>query len=123
MAAARGAGSEPEDRLQAMGEAYLGLIADRADVLCQLQAYAAAGDAGLREPVRDEFLRVFEAVREAAGVSREEASVLLRGRDLPRDRGRARDPAASTGPAGRTTRRTDSPIDCQQTTRSAAGWQ
>jgi hypothetical protein len=62
-----------------MGDAYLGLIADRADVLCQLQAYAAAGDAGLREPVREEFLRVFEAVRAAAGVSREEASFFFAG--------------------------------------------
>jgi AcrR family transcriptional regulator len=79
VAAARDAGAEPEDRLQAMGDAYLGLIADRADVLCQLQAYAAAGDAGLREPVREEFLRVFEAVRAAAGVSREEASFFFAG--------------------------------------------
>jgi AcrR family transcriptional regulator len=64
----------PEDALRAMGEAYLELIADRQDVLCQLQAYAAAGDPALREPVREEFLRVFESVREAAGVSREEAA-------------------------------------------------
>ena len=73
------AGGDPEDRLRAMGEAYLGLIADREDVLCQLQAYAAAGDPALREPVRDEFLRVFEAVREAAGVSREEAAFFFAG--------------------------------------------
>lgn len=73
------AGADPEARLQAMGEAYLGLIADREDVLCQLQAYAAAGDPALREPVREEFLRVFEAVREAAGVSREEAAFFFAG--------------------------------------------
>jgi AcrR family transcriptional regulator len=72
-------GGDAEERLQAMGEAYLGLIADREDVLCQLQAYAAAGDAALREPVREEFLRVFEAVREAAGVSREEAAFFFAG--------------------------------------------
>jgi len=73
------AGADPEARLQAMGEAYLGLIADREDVLCQLQAYAAAGDPALRDPVREEFLRVFEAVREAAGVSREEAAFFFAG--------------------------------------------
>jgi AcrR family transcriptional regulator len=73
------AGEDPQDRLRAMGEAYLGLIADREDVLCQIQAYAAAGDAALREPVRAEFLRVFEAVREAAGVSREEAAFFFAG--------------------------------------------
>jgi AcrR family transcriptional regulator len=79
VAAAEGAGDDQEARMRAMGEAYLGLIADRADVLCQLQAYAAAGDPGLREPVREEFLRVFEAVREAGGVSREEASFFFAG--------------------------------------------
>jgi AcrR family transcriptional regulator len=73
------AGADPEARLQAMGEAYLGLIADREDVLCQLQAYAAAGDPALRDPVREEFLRVFEAVREAAGVSRQEAAFFFAG--------------------------------------------
>jgi len=78
VAAAEGA-DDPEAALQAMGEAYLGLIADRSDVLCQLQAYAAAGDAELRGPVRDEFLRVFEAVREAAGASREETAFFFAG--------------------------------------------
>jgi AcrR family transcriptional regulator len=73
------AGEDSEDRLRAMGDAYLGLIADREDVLCQLQAYAAAGDPTLREPVREEFLRVFEAVREAAGVAREEAAFFFAG--------------------------------------------
>jgi AcrR family transcriptional regulator len=72
-------GAGPEDRLRAMGDAYLGLIADRQDVLCQLHAYAAAGDPTLREAVREEFLRVFEAVREAAGVSREEAAFFFAG--------------------------------------------
>jgi hypothetical protein len=62
-----------------MGAAYLGLIADRSDVLCQLQAYAAAGDPALRDPVRAEFLRVFEAVREAAGASREETAFFFAG--------------------------------------------
>ena len=69
----------PEAALEAMGDAYLGLVADRSDVLCQLQAYAAAGDAELRGPVRDEFLRVFEAVREAAGASREETAFFFAG--------------------------------------------
>ena len=77
--AAAEAGDDPADALRAMGDAYLGLIADREDVLCQLQAYAAAGDPALREPVREEFLRVFEAVREAAGVSREEATFFFAG--------------------------------------------
>jgi len=79
LVAAAESADDPEAALAAMGEAYLGLIADRSDVLCQLQAYAAAGDADLRGPVRDEFLRVFEAVREAAGASREETAFFFAG--------------------------------------------
>ena len=79
LVAAAESADDREGALRAMGEAYLGLIADRSDVLCQLQAYAAAGDADLRGPVRDEFLRVFEAVREAAGASREETAFFFAG--------------------------------------------
>ena len=69
----------PEDRLRAMGEAYLGMIGNSAEVLCQLQAYGAAGDPALRGPIRDEFIRLFESVRETAGVSREEAAFFFAG--------------------------------------------
>ena len=78
VAAAEGR-DDPEARMRAMGEAYLGIVANSAEVLCQLQAYAAAGDPALRGPVRDEFLRLFESVREAAGVSREEAAFFFAG--------------------------------------------
>jgi AcrR family transcriptional regulator len=77
--AAAGDGDDPEARLSAMGEAYLGLIGNSDEVLCQLQAYAAAGDPALRRPVRDEFIGLFEAVRAAAGVSREEAAFFFAG--------------------------------------------
>jgi AcrR family transcriptional regulator len=72
-------GGEPEARLRAMGDAYLQMIGNTPEVLCQLQAYAAAGDPALRDPVREEFLRLFEAVRDAAGVSREEAAFFFAG--------------------------------------------
>jgi AcrR family transcriptional regulator len=78
VAAAEDAG-DPDDALRAMGEAYAGLVADRDDVLCQLQAYAAAGDPELRAPIREEFLGVFEAVRAAAGASREETAFFFAG--------------------------------------------
>jgi AcrR family transcriptional regulator len=78
VAAAEGQ-DDPDARMRAMGEAYLGMIGNSAEVLCQLQAYAAAGDPALRDPVRDEFLRLFESVREAAGVSREEAAFFFAG--------------------------------------------
>jgi len=69
----------PDARMRAMGGAYLAMIGNGAEVLCQLQAYAAAGEPALRAPVRDEFLRLFESVREAAGVSREEAAFFFAG--------------------------------------------
>jgi len=78
LAAAEG-GADAEERLRAMGEAYLGMIGNSAEVLCQLQAYAAAGDPALREPIRDEFVRLFESVRETADVSREEAAFFFAG--------------------------------------------
>ena len=78
IAAAR-SGDGPKERLRGMGAAYLELVAEREDVLFQLQAYAAAGDPVLRDAVREEFLRVFESVREAAGVSREEAAFFFAG--------------------------------------------
>jgi AcrR family transcriptional regulator len=78
LAAAEG-GGDPEERLRAMGEAYLAMIGNSAEVLCQLQAYAAAGDPALRDPIRDEFVRLFEAVRETAEVSREEAAFFFAG--------------------------------------------
>jgi len=69
----------PEERMRAMGEAYLEMIGDEPEVLCQLQAYAAAGDPALREPIRDEFVGLFETVRAAAGVTREEAAFFFAG--------------------------------------------
>ena len=78
VAAAEG-GEDAEARMRAMGDAYLQMIGNTPEVLCQLQAYAAAGDPALRDPVREEFLRLFESVRDAAGVSREEAAFFFAG--------------------------------------------
>src|SRR3954464_9479392 len=69
----------PEGRRGGMGEAYLAMIGNSAEVLCQLQAYAPAGHPALPGPIRDEFVRLFESVRGAAGVSREEASFFFAG--------------------------------------------
>jgi AcrR family transcriptional regulator len=79
LVAAAADGADPEERLRAMGEAYLEAIKRPAEVLCQLQAYAAAGEPSLRGPIREEFLSVFEAVREAAGASREETAWFFAG--------------------------------------------
>ena len=68
--AARGkAGTE--EKLQAMGEAYTQLLADRDEILVQLQAHAAAGDAELRDPIREAFVDVIQQVRSLSGADEE----------------------------------------------------
>jgi AcrR family transcriptional regulator len=66
--AARG-GADPEERLENMGHAYLELLADRDEILVQMQAHAAAGDPALRAPVRAEFIRLTEDVQQMSGAS------------------------------------------------------
>src|SRR3954447_25655722 len=61
LAAAEGE-TAPEERMRAMGEAYLGMVGSSREVHSQLQAYAAAGDPALRDPIRGEFIRLFESV-------------------------------------------------------------
>jgi AcrR family transcriptional regulator len=68
--AARG-GGDPEGRLTSMGHAYMELLANRDEILVQMQAHAAAGDPALREPVRQEFMRLIEDVRRMSGASQE----------------------------------------------------
>jgi hypothetical protein len=54
-----------------MGRAYIELLGDRDEILFQMQAHAAAGDPGLREPVRKSFMRLVEDVRRTSGASEE----------------------------------------------------
>jgi AcrR family transcriptional regulator len=61
------AGADPEERLLFMGDSYHELLADRDDLLFQMQAHAAVGDPELREPVRNEFMRLFEDVVRVSG--------------------------------------------------------
>jgi AcrR family transcriptional regulator len=68
--AARG-GADSEERLDRMGDAYLELLGERDQILAQMQAHAAAGDPALRDPVRNEFLRLTEDVRRMSGASQE----------------------------------------------------
>jgi AcrR family transcriptional regulator len=69
---AAGGGADPEERLDNMGDAYMELLADRDEILVQMQAHAAAGDPELRDPVRDEFLTLTEDVRRMSGASQEQ---------------------------------------------------
>ena len=66
--AARGATST-EDALHRMGQTYPELIADRFALLCQLQAYAAAGDPEIRRHVARHFKSLADDVRGLSGAS------------------------------------------------------
>jgi AcrR family transcriptional regulator len=71
--AARG-GATAEERLTSMGHAYYQLLANRDEILVQMQAHAAAGDPELREPVRREFMSLIEDVRRMSGASQEDVT-------------------------------------------------
>jgi len=55
--------------LDAMGAAYMQLLADRTLLLVQLQAYAACSDPDVQTVVRDEFAALHRFVAEASGAS------------------------------------------------------
>jgi AcrR family transcriptional regulator len=60
-------GATPEERLHAMGEAYVELLEDRDVLLMQLQSQAACGDPDVRAHVHANYSRVRETVRELSG--------------------------------------------------------
>jgi AcrR family transcriptional regulator len=74
--AARGR-STPEDRLDAMGEAYRDLLEDRDEIRFQMQAHATAGDPRLGEAVRREFLGLWADVRRISGATEEQVSSFM----------------------------------------------
>jgi len=70
--AARGLATS-EERLRAMGQAYIDLLESREEIMFQHQANAAAGgDPELREPVRREFLELFDDVGRLSGAGEDE---------------------------------------------------
>jgi AcrR family transcriptional regulator len=60
-------GLPPEERLAAMGAAYVELLQDREVLLMQLQSQAACADPDVREHVRAGYERVRETARELTG--------------------------------------------------------
>jgi AcrR family transcriptional regulator len=76
LAAARGKDT-PEERLEAMGHAYLELLANRDEIRFQMQAHAAAGDPDLAEPIRKEFQGLWEDVKGMSGASDEQMYVFM----------------------------------------------
>jgi AcrR family transcriptional regulator len=71
--AARGQATS-EDRLEAMGHAYIDLLADRDEIRFQMQAHAAAGDAELGDSIRRDFMGLWDDIRRLSGASEEEVS-------------------------------------------------
>jgi AcrR family transcriptional regulator len=69
--AARGLESA-EERLHAMGGAYIELLENREEIMFQHQANAAAGDPELRDPIRREFIRLFDDIVQLSGAGEEE---------------------------------------------------
>ena len=57
--------------LDLMGAAYMELLSDRDLLRVQLQAYAACGDADVRQVVREEFTELYIAVKRDSGASNE----------------------------------------------------
>jgi AcrR family transcriptional regulator len=61
-----------EDRLHAMGKAYVDLLADREMLLLQLQGYAACDDADVRRTASDGYAELWQLVERLSGASEEE---------------------------------------------------
>jgi AcrR family transcriptional regulator len=58
--------------LEAIGHEYMRLLANRTNLLVQLQGYAACADPDVRAVVREEFAALHRQVRELSGASTEE---------------------------------------------------
>jgi len=69
----------PEERLHLMGATYPQLIGDRFALLCQLQAYSAAGDPAVGEHVARGFKGLVEHVRTLSGASPREVAIFFAG--------------------------------------------
>ena len=66
-------GTEPgEERLHAMGHAYVELLADRNRLLVQLQSYSACDDPRVREAVQRSWEELYTFVERESRVGREE---------------------------------------------------
>jgi AcrR family transcriptional regulator len=59
--------SRGEESLAAMGLAYRDLLRNRTEILCQLQGYAASGDAQIRDAVAAGFRELFDEIMTVTG--------------------------------------------------------
>jgi AcrR family transcriptional regulator len=70
--AAAARGLPKEERLEAMGDAYVELLADRTALLFQMQSYAACADPEIQEQVRRRYSELVEGVRRISGADPEQ---------------------------------------------------
>lgn len=68
-AAAEAAPVDGQERLRAMGEAYVGLLADRTVLLGQFNAYTASSDPAVRAAVHAGFAGLFDYVKRQTAAS------------------------------------------------------
>lgn len=66
-----------KEAMRAMGDSYDALIADRDNLLAQLQMYAACGDPDIRDCARDGFRRLYTQVQNAAGATPEQMAAFF----------------------------------------------
>jgi len=66
------AAAAPGEEQEAMGAAYVGLLANRELLLLQLQSYAACGDPEIRAVVSRRYRRIYRLVAELTGAPPEE---------------------------------------------------
>jgi AcrR family transcriptional regulator len=69
----------PGDALRRAGGAFIALLAEREELRCQLQGYAASGDPEVRAHVRAEFTGLFDDVAAMTGASRDEVALFIAG--------------------------------------------
>jgi AcrR family transcriptional regulator len=65
-------GDSPQERLDAMGEAYVEMLADRELLLAQMQLYAACSDPDICEVARAGFIRIRDEVAHLSGAPGED---------------------------------------------------
>jgi AcrR family transcriptional regulator len=70
-------GDSPEERLENMGRAYVGLLGDRDELALQLQLYAAAYDPEIRACVATRFARLHELCGELSGAEPEQLRAFM----------------------------------------------
>jgi AcrR family transcriptional regulator len=61
-------GKRGEEALAAMGEAYMGLLADRSRLMAQMQAYASCDDPEIRAVVREGYGDLFTWTERVSGL-------------------------------------------------------